>query len=136
MTIKTDALPWQISKKLLAILEQELASSAIPVATGAIISFRDTEYSPETGGFHPVEIAIAPDGGLLYVTDFAYVGRPPYSELAKEIDFDFGMGLFQHFGREYPILSGRELFRLWQSNFVTYYGMGVYSVSIDSLTGG
>ncbi|KIE42485.1 DUF2787 family protein [Geobacter anodireducens] len=136
MTINTDTLPWQLSIRLLRILEQELASSALTPAKGVIISFRDHDYSQEKGGFHPVEIAIAPDGRLLYVTDFAYVGRPPHEELAKEIDFDFRLGLFQHFGREYPIVSGRELFRLWQRNFITYYGMGVYSVSIESLTGG
>lgn len=129
MKVRTDCLPWLLSSKLVAIIEQELL--ALPTATGGILSFRDPKYSAETGGFHPVEVAVAPDGSIQYVTDFAYYGSPPYCELGKEIDFDFSLGLFQHFGREFPIQAGRELFRLWESNFTTYYGMGVYTVSAE-----
>lgn len=129
MHIRTDCLPWPVSSKLISILEHEL--STIPTAAGAILSFRDPKYSAESGGFHPVEVAVAPDGSIQYVTDFTYYGSPPYCELGKEIDFDFSLGLFQHLGREFPIQAGRELFRLWESNFVTYYGMGVYSVSAE-----
>lgn len=129
MNIRTDCLPWPVSGKLVTILEHELTS--IAADSGVVLSFRDPKYSPQRGGFHPVEVAVASDGSIQYVTDFAYYGCPPHCELGKEIDFDFTLGLFQHFGREYPILSGRELFRLWESNFVTYYGMGVYSVSAE-----
>lgn len=132
MHIRTDYLPWPISKKLVCLLEKELAASPLSPDPGSVLSFQDPNYSPESGGFHPVEIAVNRDGCIQYVTDFAYYGMPPYSELGKEIDFDFSLGLFQHFGREYPILAGRELFRLWQSNFVTYYGMGVYTVTAES----
>jgi len=129
MHIRSDCLPWPVSSKLITILEQEL--STMPSATGAILSFRDPNYSAESGGFHPVEVAVASDGSIQYVTDFAYYGRPPYCELGKEIDFDFSLSLFQHLGREFPIKSGRELFHLWERNFVTYYGAGVYSVSTE-----
>ncbi|EMV5316332.1 DUF2787 family protein, partial [Escherichia coli] len=30
--------------------------------TGLTINFRDPEYSPETGGWHPVEIRLIPAG--------------------------------------------------------------------------
>ncbi len=129
MKIRTDCLPWRLSSKLIAIIEQEL--SATPTSTGTILSFRDPKYSAETGGFHPVEVAVALDGSIQYVTDIAYYGSPPYCELGKEIDFDFSLGLFQHFGREFPILAGRELFHLWESNFIAYYEMGVYTVSAE-----
>ena len=128
MHIRTDCLPWPVSNKLVAILEHELPSLA---DSGIVLSFRDPKYSPQAGGFHPVEVAVASDGCIQYATDFAYYGNPPYSELGKEIDFDFSLGLFQHFDREFPIMAGRELFQLWESNFVTYYGMGVYSVSAE-----
>lgn len=129
MHLRTDCLPWPVSSKLIAIIEHEL--SVMPTATGAVISFRDPRYSAETGGFHPVEVAVASDGSIQYVTDFAYYGSPPYCELGKEIDFDFSLGLFQHLGREFPIQAGRELFQLWESNFIAYYGMGIYTVSAE-----
>lgn len=47
--------------------------------TGLTINFRDPEYSPETGGWHPVEIRLIPAGEdwlLDYVTDFHYAGHP------------------------------------------------------------
>ncbi|GFO62329.1 DUF2787 family protein [Geomonas paludis] len=129
MKVRIDFLSWRLSSKLVAIIEQEL--SAMPTATGMVLSFRDPNYSPETGGFHRVEVAVAPDGSIQYVTDFAYYGSLPYCELVKEIDFDFSLGLFQHLGREFPIQAVRELFRLWESNFIAYYEMGVYTVSAE-----
>jgi len=54
----------------------------------------------------------------------------PFNELAKEIDFDIDLGLLQHFGREYSLREGRELFSMWQRNFISYYQMAVYQVSI------
>lgn len=53
--------------------------------TGLTINFRDPEYSPETGGWHPVEIRLIPAGEdwqLDYVTDFHYAGHP-WPELEK-----------------------------------------------------
>lgn len=129
MHIRTDCLPWTVGRKLVAILEHELNSRS--TNSGAVLSFRDPSYSPERGGFHPVEVAVASDGRIQYITDFAYFGAPPFSELAKEIDFDFSLGLFQHFGREFPIIAGRELFRLWESNFASYYDAGIYTVSVE-----
>ncbi|HBB0884904.1 TPA: DUF2787 domain-containing protein, partial [Escherichia coli] len=56
--------------------------------TGLTINFRDPEYSPETGGWHPVEIRLIPAGEdwqLDYVTDFHYAGHP-WPELEKDVD--------------------------------------------------
>ena len=117
MNIDQQAFPFPLSAAFLAILADEIAKVQLPQSAGVTLSFRDPNYSPERGGFHPVEICIAPGGRIQYVTDFAYVGRPPFAELAKEIDFDVSLGLFQHFGREFPIHTGRDLFALWQLNF-------------------
>mgnify|MGYP004702643829 CR=1 FL=1 len=129
MTIDQQAFPFPLSDAFLAILADEIAKVQLPQNAGVTLSFRDPDYSPERGGFHPVEICIDPRGRIQYVTDFAYVGRPPFAELAKEIDFDVSLGLFQHFGREFPIHTGRDLFALWQGNFCSYYRMGVYTVT-------
>ena len=92
-----------------------------------------TNYSAEHGGYHPVEIAINSAGEIQYITDFAYVGDGYFAELAKEIDFDFSLGIFQHFGRDYPIRQGAELFQIWQENFCSYYDSGVFQVTVQSL---
>lgn len=131
MNIEKQAFPFPLSDAFLAILADEIDKAQIPPGTGMTLSFRDPGYSPETGGFHPVEICIDPRGRIQYVTDFAYVGRPPFAELTKEIDFDISLGLFQHFGREFPIHTGRDLFALWQGNFVSYHQMGVYTVTVE-----
>lgn len=128
MRIDQQSCPFPLSATLVAILESELGKVQMAPDAGAILSFRDPGYSPETGGFHPVEIYADGGGRLHYITDFAYVGK---AELAKEIDFDFRLGLFQHFGREFPLQQGRELFRLWQVNFCSYHAMGVYTVALE-----
>jgi len=133
MSISTRDLPWSLSKKLLAILEVEMQLFGIDASVGAILTFRDPSYSAESGGYHPVEIAVGPGGHVEYITDFACVGIPPFCELAKEIDFDFSLGLFQQLGIEYPICKGKELFRLWERNFTAYYHMGVYTVAVEAM---
>lgn len=128
-----DSCPFPLSKGLIDLLNAEMEKAGADLRQGVILSFRDPDYSPETGGYHPVEIAIDRKGILVYVTDFAFVGRPPFAELAKEIDFDFSLSAFQHQGVEFPLQRGRRLFQLWQRNFVSYYRSGVYAVECEPL---
>ena len=126
MQIQKENYPLPVSKRLIDILTREIGQVIVSTDNGVCINFRDTSYATERGGFHPVEIAIDPDGRIRYVTDFAFVGRPPMVDLVKEIDFDFSQGIFEHFGTCYPIRQGGQLFRIWQSNFCDYWKMGVF----------
>ena len=132
MQVITTGLPWSLDQGLIVIINQHLQETPPSPGIGCVLTFKDPSYCPEQGGYHPVEIALNGDGSLCYITDFAYVGCPPYAELAKEVDFDFDCGLLQHFGHEYPIAQGAELFELWQSNFISYYRSGVYWVTSDA----
>lgn len=132
MIIDNKAFPFPLSAAFVGILENEIAKTGIQEGSRVIINFRDPSYSSETGGFHPVEISVSSRGRIEYVTDFAFVGIDPFAELAKEIDYDVSLGLFQHFGREFPLHAGKELFSLWQENFVSYHQMGVYSVTVET----
>lgn len=131
MHIRTEKLPWALDPRLIKILQDEL-TKAPAIDDGVILNFRDPDFTPEAGGFHPVEFAFRKDGTLLYATDFCYVGQPPHCDLAKELDFDFSLGLFQHFGHEFPVEEGREVFQLFQSNFIAYHAMNAYQTSIES----
>ena len=128
-TTVTKTLP--IKQELKAILEAYVANAGL-TGQDAIISFKDPNYSAEQGGFHPVEIYRQADGSIYYITDFSYQGWPPHAELVKELDFDFGLGLFQQGGRDFPIEKGRELFKIWQQNFLAYYEMSVYRVTAQA----
>lgn len=133
MKIRTKECPYPVSIAFAGIIESEIEKAKLPKGAGAIVSFRSPDYSPETGGYHPVEVAVDHAGKLVYVTDFAFVGRPPFHDLAKEIDFDFSLGLFQHFGIEHPLATGKGLFALWQSNFSSYYNSGIYNVHVEPI---
>ena len=122
-----------ITKKLRLILESEIRAANVPPGEAVILNFRDPNYGPETGGYHPVEIMVSGDGVVQYITDFSYVGAPPFAELAKELDFDLQHKVFQQMGRDYPIESGRGLYRMWQANFCAYYEMGVYQVETTTV---
>lgn len=128
LPVLAESCPFSLSAALITLINAEIERAGIPLPQGAILNFRDPGYSPERGGFHPVEIAIDHKGAILYITDFAFVGRPPFAELAKELDFDFGLQLFGHMGQDFPLSEGRDIFQLWQSNFVAYYKFGVYRV--------
>lgn len=93
------------------------------------INFRDPKYSPENGGFHPVEIRLEKDKmegqtdcwRICYITDFAYVGYGQNSELVKELDFDFDCGLFQTLFGTFAIEGALDMYQIWEGNFIHYW---------------
>jgi hypothetical protein len=132
MEIQNGIYPLTISKKFVTILSNEISKADIDtnsVENYVILNFRDPDYSAELGGYHPVEVMINADGTIQYITDFAYVG----GELVKDLDFDLNQKLFQLMSHDYPIEQGRGLYRIFQSNFCSYYASGVYEVSVVSL---
>ena len=133
MNVITDGYPVKITKKFGKLIEDAIKASGVSANGGVIVNFRDPNYSAKEGGYHPVEVMVSDDGRILYITDFALVGQPPFAELAKELDFDFSLGLFQQMGRDFPIQEGRSLFRIWQSNFCSYYESGVFSVEVTPI---
>ena len=128
MRVHTAGYPVTVSRELVEILEHTVKQSGKNISHGVYVIFRDNSYTAETGGYHPVEIMISANGNIQYITDFAYVGYPP--ELAKEIDFDFSEGHLFHMGSLFPMDNAKGLFRLWQSNFCSYYKAGVYEVIV------
>ncbi|BDY04694.1 DUF2787 family protein [Ferrimonas sp. YFM] len=134
--IDTIGLPFRLKLSLLRQLEFRLSEvlKIQPGASSLILNFRDPSYSPQTGGYHPVEIRLERCVGesswrLCYITDFAYFGDGPYVELAKELDFDFTSGVgYQAYAGEHPIRRCLQLFRLWETNFLHYLSNGVYQV--------
>lgn len=54
-----------------------------------------------------------------------------YPELEKEIDFSWSQQyvFLAHVG-DLPVNTGRELFELWQSNFIQYQAMNVYTITV------
>jgi len=133
INIQHTGYPVKISPQLVAIICQELAKSEVDITDGFIINFRDPDYSAESGGYHPVEICVNAEGRIQYITDFAYYGQGLYAELDKELDFDFSYGRFQQMGRDYPIKQGASLFKIWQSNFCSYYRSQVFSVTVQPM---
>jgi hypothetical protein len=65
------------------------------------------------------------------ITDFSYVGVGWMAELAKEIDFDFQAGICEvRYCPPIPIANAIDLFNIFQSNFLTYYEMDVFTTEI------
>jgi len=133
MNIQQTGYPVAVSKQLLAIITKELEASTIDASSGFIINFRDPDYNAESGGYHPVEIAVDAQGRIQYITDFTCYGAGPYAELAKELDFDFSHSLFQHMGREFDIKDGAALYKIWQSNFCSYYEWQVFQATVQPM---
>lgn len=94
-------------------------------------NFRDSTYSAEDGGYHPVEVALRRNGDnwdLLYITDFAYSGGP-FPELAIEVDFNFEAGKFFMAGMPPLVIthhSVQQFFKDWLSNFIAYVKDGSF----------
>ena len=128
------ALP--VTPALLALLSQEAERTDLDLGrcTQLTFNFRNPGYSVEQGGVHPVEIRLIRglDGWLFdYVTDFSYQGPGHDAELCKEIDFNFLDGEHTMLGwGPLRLAEARELFDIWQSNFIAYCRLECFSVKV------
>ena len=101
--------------------------------TRIVLNFFDPFYSPDSGGYHPVEIAMNRENevwNLEYMTDFAYYGKH-YPELEKEIDINFTTGqVYSSFSGYLDQINGQSLSMLFITNFIEYYKLGVYTLKV------
>lgn len=129
------ALP--VSQALLTLLSQEAERTDLDLGrcTQLTFNFRNPSYSAEQGGVHPVEIRLVrglDDWLLDYVTDFSDQGLGQDAELCKELDFNFLDGEHTMLGwGPLRLAEARELFDIWQSNFIAYCRLECFSVTVS-----
>ncbi|EJV0609159.1 DUF2787 domain-containing protein [Vibrio parahaemolyticus] len=118
-----------ISDKFLDTLRAAVSNEDISQAKTVTINFRDSSYSTEAGGFHPIEVCFTKLNGshchLLYITDFSFSGGH-YPELARDLDFDIGNNaLFTRYSGWQCLDRNdvREMYKLWEGNFLAYLDM-------------
>lgn len=124
-----------VKKALIDLLFKEMGNPPPHKARIIAVSllFKDLSYSAENGGYHPVEIRLISRNDewyFDYITDFSYMGAV-YPELEKEIDISWSQQyvFLAHVG-DLPVNAGRELFELWQSNFIQYHAMNIYTITV------
>lgn len=134
-----------VSEKLKTLLQREVEAfwQQNPAKSGSeslTINLRDTSYSAESGGYHPVEIMILKRKEsqyvIQYLTDFAYMGNV-YPELERNIDFDVanGQAFIAPLGwQDCNNKQVLEFYSLWESNFLAYLEMGAYDEIDISIT--
>lgn len=121
-----------ITTKLHQVLIDQINQHQASHFTGVILNFRDSSYSAEKGGFHPVEIALQKSHQqrwtIRYITDFAYMGNH-FPELERSLDFDIGnsMAFVAGIGWQRITAHGiHDLYQVWESNFLSYFAMGAF----------
>ena len=139
LPIFTDGCALPIAHQLIQILNDELRKAHPTPTTSDTVeaitfNFRDPDYSPERGGYHPVELRISRENTgfqLDYITDFSYVGTGWNTELAKEIDFDLQAGICEvRYCKPISITEAKDLFEMFQANFLSYYQMDIFTVDV------
>lgn len=133
MNININNLPLPVTSKLIDIIKDSLKGKDLIGKTSVTLNFRDPDYSAETGGYHPVEIMLKRKGDdwhFQYITDFCYVGIGPYAELVKDLDFDFGAGVFQTKYGYYRIEAASDIYPVWEQNFQIYFRIEAFDIKI------
>ena len=131
-----DGISLPVCQALLALLSQEAERTDLDLGrcTQLTFNFRNPGYSAEQGGVHPVEIRLVrglDDWLFDYVTDFSYQGLGQDAELCKELDFNFLDGEHTMLGwGPLRLAEARELFDIWQSNFIAYCLLECFSVTV------
>lgn len=132
--IRQEGLSMPVSQELINIIFNQIASRppVSPNIRAVTLLFKDVNYSAENGGYHPVEIRLTSRNDewyFDYITDYKYVGL--YPELEKDIDFSWSQRyVFLSFFGDLPPGEGRNIFDLWQRNFVHYHFLEVYSLNV------
>ncbi|MCD9464484.1 hypothetical protein CJF25_16080 [Photobacterium phosphoreum] len=133
LTFNVERLLLPVTENLQQKLQHITTQHNLPTTSTSALTFnfRDTGYSAESGGWHPVEIRIEQENDqwhFSYITDFSYVGYP-YPELAKEVDFDFDNNRASVlYSWEEVITDSRvaEFYQVWEMNFLAYVEMEVF----------
>ncbi|HCE2176876.1 TPA: DUF2787 family protein [Vibrio parahaemolyticus] len=127
----SEKLGLPVSDAFKQLINDEVSKHQISDDVTAItLNYRDSLYTPEDGGFHPVELRFEKKDNcwhLAYLTDFSYAGL--YSELEKEIDFDVTHDVaFIRFMGEVPLSRPdvQDFFKTYQANFISYVAMEAY----------
>jgi len=132
-----DGISLPVSQALLILLNQEAERTNLDLVrcTQLTFHFRNPGYSAEQGGVHPVEIRLVrglDDWLFDYVTDFSYQGLGQDAELCKELDFNFLDGEHSMLGwGPLRLTEARELFDIWQRNFIAYCRLECFSVTVS-----
>jgi len=133
--IHQEGIAIPVAQELLNIILNKAGSPPPHKAriTAVSLLFKNLTYSAEHGGYHPVEIRLIScnhEWYFDYITDFSYM-RTVYPELEKEIDISWSQQyvFLVHVG-DLPINTGKELFELWQFNFIQYHAMKAYTVAV------
>ncbi len=132
-----DGISLPVCQPLLTLLSQEVTRTEFDLerCTQLTFNFRNPGYSAEQGGVHPVEIRLVrglDDWLFDYVTDFSYQGLGQDAELCKELDFNFLDGEHRMLGwGPLRIAEAKELFDIWQRNFIAYSQLECFSVTVS-----
>lgn len=55
------------------------------------------------------------------------------ADLAKDLDFDFGCGVFQNILGVYPLEQAVDIYQVWEQNFMTYcIELDVFTVRLST----
>ena len=132
-TITSTKLPLnpKLAEQLASLIPKSLTDESV------VLNFRDSNYSPETGGYHPVEISLrrltSNQWQISYITDFCFVGQGDFAEMVKCLDFDIGQNVYQDLYQCTELSAGLEMFKLWQTNFMAYLKMEVFEITASKL---
>ncbi|HHF0535541.1 TPA: DUF2787 domain-containing protein [Vibrio alginolyticus] len=130
--LQFQACPLPISSEFHHAISQRMQKADLLASRSLTLNFRDTSYSSEAGGFHPVEIAVHKGSKdkwcISYITDFAYFGLG-YPELERAIDFDIANNMAFATGIGWRSIGSSgfiELYRTWESNFLAYLSIDAF----------
>ena len=76
LDINIQGLALPVSQRLVDIFNQQLVDTLLPThqLLGITVCFKDSTYSSDSGGYHPVEIGVSNDDEgnwrFEYITDF------------------------------------------------------------------
>ena len=132
--IRTGIYPLAVSRRLVGILEREMARAKCDVTGGVAVRFTAHNHTRMNDGIAHVEVAISAGGKILRLGDAAVESdKRPGTTTESGLRFDFERTVVTAGGHEIPMDGARVLFDSWQHRFCHDYQSGLYRADVVPL---
>lgn len=125
-------LPVEVSPELLILCQHTIDKNNVSPKSDAYVYFNDPHFTPEKGGYLPVDIDFDKHGFLnaIVVYQYVYSHDDPIPDLVERFDLNFDWGCLAFRGQTCSLDYISVEFVIWQTRFLRSVKRGIYDITV------
>lgn len=129
-------LPLLVSTELLTLCQHHIDINNVSPISDVYIYFSDPRFTPEKGGYLPVDFDFDKEGYLngIIVYQYVYSHADPIPDLIERFNLNFDWGCLAFRGQTRSLEYISVEFLIWQTRFLRSVKRGVYDITVAEVT--